>query len=218
MLEVRHTPNWQHHHNKLAARSVQPSEQLQGPADLPTPVQPQVGEQWEEFLRYALDLQRRLAQGGCGSKRSCWQGSFQTCTMCHEKHDAWDAESGVPLQPEPCQQRQSVTDVPDQKQSILNRLLRREAPATGGYCAYCCQCHCHPSLRLFLQPGCKSLMAMQLCPCCAWTQQGLLLLPCECMSFCPDKQCMSDHNLCLLCRHKVQFCQVVERLCCFLQH
>lgn len=83
-------------------QSVQPSEQLQGPADLPTPVQPQVGEQWEEFLRYALDLQRRLAQ-----------------------------ESGVPLQPEPCQQRQSVTDVPDQKQSILNRLLRREAPATG---------------------------------------------------------------------------------------
>ena len=42
------------------------------------------------------------------------------------------ADTGVPLQPEPCQQRQSVMDVPDQKQSMLDRLLRREAPATGG--------------------------------------------------------------------------------------
>ena len=39
----------------------------QPPKDLPAAVQPQVGEQWEEFLRYALDLQRRIAQGvhGC---------------------------------------------------------------------------------------------------------------------------------------------------------
>lgn len=76
--------------------------ELESPAALPAPVQPQVGEQWEEFLKYALDLQRRIAE-----------------------------DSGVTLQPEPAQQRQSVTDIPDQKQSILNRLLRREPPATG---------------------------------------------------------------------------------------
>lgn len=42
------------------------------------------------------------------------------------------ADTGVPLQPEPCQQRQAVMDAPDQKQSMLDRLLRREAPVTGG--------------------------------------------------------------------------------------
>ena len=29
------------------------------------PVQPEVGEQWEEFLRYALEMQRQLAKGDC---------------------------------------------------------------------------------------------------------------------------------------------------------
>ena len=35
----------------------------QSQAAQPVPVQPEVGEQWEEFLRYALEMQRQLAKG-----------------------------------------------------------------------------------------------------------------------------------------------------------
>ena len=36
---------------------------LQRPAALPAPVQPQLGEQWEEFVKYAQELQRQIAEG-----------------------------------------------------------------------------------------------------------------------------------------------------------
>ena len=53
--------------SESAACSGQTTSQPQSPANppAPAPLQPQVGEQWEEFLRYALELQRRIAQGGC---------------------------------------------------------------------------------------------------------------------------------------------------------
>lgn len=66
------------------------------------PLQPEVGEQWEEFLKYALEMQRQLAQ-----------------------------ESGVSLEPEPPLPRQCVMDVPPQSRGVLNRLFRREPPVNG---------------------------------------------------------------------------------------
>lgn len=62
----------------------------------------EVGEQWEEFLKYALELQRQLAK-----------------------------ESGVSLEPEPPLPRQRVMDVPVQNKSVLRRLFQREPPVAG---------------------------------------------------------------------------------------
>lgn len=68
-----------------AACSDQTTSQPQSPANLPVPapVQPQVGEQWEEFLRYALELQRRIAQGGCAVViKLLVARASQPCTCC----------------------------------------------------------------------------------------------------------------------------------------
>ncbi|KAL0019216.1 hypothetical protein WJX77_009552 [Trebouxia sp. C0004] len=62
----------------------------------------EVGEQWEEFLKYALELQRQLAK-----------------------------ESGVSLEPEPPLPRQRMMDVPVQNRSVLQRLFKREPPVAG---------------------------------------------------------------------------------------
>ncbi|KAL0055659.1 hypothetical protein WJX82_002890 [Trebouxia sp. C0006] len=66
-------------------------------------LQSEVGEQWEEFLKYALELQRQLAK-----------------------------ESGVSLEPEPPLPRQRMMDVPVQNKSVLQRLFRRREPPVAG--------------------------------------------------------------------------------------
>ncbi|KAL0036154.1 hypothetical protein WJX79_006196 [Trebouxia sp. C0005] len=65
-------------------------------------LQSEVGEQWEEFLRYALELQRQLAK-----------------------------ESSVSLEPEPPLPRQRMMDVPAENKSVLQRLFKRESPVAG---------------------------------------------------------------------------------------
>ena len=47
----------------MACSSQQISDH-QGQVATTVPLQPEVGEQWEEFLKYALEMQRQLAQGG----------------------------------------------------------------------------------------------------------------------------------------------------------
>lgn len=78
-----------------------PAHPAQGAAN--APVQPEIGQQWEDFLRYALELQRQLA-----------------------------LESRVSLEPEPPLPRHRVKESdPEQNKSMLNRLFRRNAPAPG---------------------------------------------------------------------------------------
>lgn len=69
----------------------------------PAPLQPQLGEQWEDFLKYASDLQRQLASA-----------------------------TGVALEPEPATPRQRHVEPQPAPRTVLDRLLRREPGVSPG--------------------------------------------------------------------------------------
>lgn len=94
LQETEQGPSVQHSSQHTSGEQSQAAQHV--------PVQPEVGEQWEEFLRYALEMQRQLAK-----------------------------ETGVTLEPEPSLPRQRVMDVPVPNKSVLQRLFRREPPVTG---------------------------------------------------------------------------------------